>query len=661
MGPFRSNVVSNGSSKTNGAAKAHGALPPMDQSRKEIRLLRISPGKETDPISCKITVARLGKWGLSTPKFVALSYAWGDVNATKPITVNGAPTNVPVTLEAALRQLRAFHGSSEDVPYKSADGYIWIDYLCTNQADVAEKAYQVTLISDILNSAARVVVWIGDGTESSDTFMDWVQTVWLPPDILETLWRRPGSTVRGHLYLNRAGRARLARNTFGAQQPSDDMYWLSFSILSRPWFRQVWTVQESSIVKKDPIVICGTKSASLLNLAAVLKLTHDDNAWMGSRPTRAVQRQIASDVDFESPAELLQNFHAIHEKLDCMMNMRLALTKGFEPNFEQAMDWTSKHLASNDPREKIYGFLGVLNKDVRSKVKISYQDEVPTVATQAILAACESYAFLNTTSSYKHRFERQTSHPSWLPDLEGTSNIYDESFRAFEYNWQGLPRISASKDHKTIDIAATMLDAIDSAKVLDFDSYGNQEKWKGIEHIADIARSKGMEASHPLRRFRSTSDNAWSALLLNKEIELLGEWESPNGLNVYQSLWKKLIQGYSAEQPPVPENVDCFTDWWWDSQASFAIFAEEIQQRSRDLSFICTSAGFIGVGPKASKSGDEIVILHGMQSLALLRPKGNGQYTLLGPVFVLNVTGMFAELEVLYKKKALKDKTVTLV
>jgi hypothetical protein len=659
MGPFRSNGVSNGA--TNGASKAQVALPAIDHSRKEIRLLQISPGKEADPISCKVTVARLGKWGLSTPKFVVFSHAWGDANITKPITVNGCPTNVPVTLEAALRQLRNFHGSSEDLPYKSADSYLWIDFLCTDQANDPEKAYQVALIGDILTSAARVVIWLGEASECSDTFLDWVQTVWLPPDILETLWRRPGSTVRGHLYLNRAGRARLARNTFGAQQPSDDMYWYSFSILSKPWFRQIWTVQESSVVKKDPIVICGTKASSLLNLAAVLKLTHDDNAWMGSRPSKSVQLQLANDVDCLSPAELLQDFHAIHEKLDCMMNMRLSLTKGFEPNFEQALDWTSKHLASNDPREKIYGLLGVLNKDVRSKVKINYHDEVATVATQAILAACESYAFLNTTSSYKHRFERQTSHPSWLPDFEGTSNIYDESFRAFEYSWQGLPRIQASKDHKTVNLPATVLDAIDSAKVLDFDSYGNQEKWEGIEHVAAVARSKSMEGTHPLRRFRSTYDTAWSALLLNMEIELLGECQTPNGKALYQSLWRAMVQGHAVEQPPVPENVDCFTDWWWDSQASFAIFAEEIQQRSRDLSFISTSAGFIGVGPKASKPGDEIVILHGMQSLSVLRPKGDGQYTFLGPAFVLNVTGMFAELDVLYKKKALKDKNVTLV
>jgi hypothetical protein len=649
MAPFRSKET----------PKVHVAFPPLDQSRKEIRLLQISPGKESDPLICKVTVARLGKW-MTTPKYVALSFAWGNPEVSKPITVNGCPLDIPVTLEAALRQLRSFQGSSEDLPYKSADGYIWIDYICTNQQDFKEKAYQVTLISDILNSATRVMIWLGEGTEGSDTFLDWVQTVWLPPDILETLWRRPGSTVRGHLYLPRAGRARLARNTFGTVE-NDDIYWLSFTILAKPWFRQIWTVQESSIVKKDPIVICGTKSSSLLNLTAVLKLTHDDNAWMGSRPSRGVQRQIANDVDCLSPSELLQDFHAIHEKLECMMNMRLALSRGFEPNFEQALDWTSKHLASNDPREKIYGFLGVLNKDVRSKVRIDYSADVSTVATQAILAACESYAFLNTTSSYRHRTEVDSLHQSWLPDFQGTSNIYDESFRAFEFDWQGLPRIQASKDGKAIEVPATILDTVSAAKPLDFDSYGNAIHWQQVEHIADSARGKGMKADHPLRRFRSTADNAWQALLLGKEIEMLGECETPKGQALYESLWKNMRSGSSSQQPPVPADVDCFTDWWWDAQATFAIFAQEIQQRSRDLSFLSTSAGFIGVGPKVSKPGDEVVILHGTQSIVILRSKRDGSYTLLGPVFMLNVTTFFRELDPIYKKGALKDKTVKLV
>jgi hypothetical protein len=649
MAPFRSKD----------SPKVHAALAPLDKGRREIRLLQINPGKESDLIDCNITVARLGRW-VTTPKYVALSFAWGDPEATKTISINGSPTGIPAALDVALRQLRSFHGSSEDLPYKSADAYIWIDYICTNQKDPSEKAYQVSLISDILNSATRVVVWIGEGSEGTDTFFDWVQSVWLPPDILETLWRRPGSTVRGHLYLPHAGRARLARNTFGTVE-NDDIYWLSFTILSKPWFRQIWTVQESSIIKKDPIVVCGTKSSSLLNLAAVLKLTHDDNAWMGSRPSRGVQRQIAEDVDCVSPAELLQDFHAIHEKLDCMMNMRLALARGFEPNFEQALDWTSKHLASNDPREKIFGILGVLNKDVRSKIRIDYSADVSTVATQAVLAACESYAFLNTTSSYRHRTEVNTSHPSWLPDFQGTSNIYDESFRAFEFDWQGLPRIKASKDGKAIDLQATVLDTISAAKPLDFDSYGNAHEWEQVERIADVARRTGMKGDHPLRTFRRTTDNAWSALLLGKDIELLGESESANGQALYETLWKAVLSGSSSRQPPVPADVDCFTDWWWDAQASFAIFAEDIQQRSRDLSFVSTSAGFIGVGPKASKPGDEVVILHGTQSIVVLRPKGDGSYTLLGPVFILNITGNFRDLDPIHKKGLLKDKPVKLV
>jgi len=75
---------------------------PLPLDGKHIRLLTIDPGKLTDPLSLKLTIANLQ----SKEPFQTLSYVWGDANDILPITVNGIAVPVTKNLDEALRQLR---------------------------------------------------------------------------------------------------------------------------------------------------------------------------------------------------------------------------------------------------------------------------------------------------------------------------------------------------------------------------------------------------------------------------------------------------------------------------------------------------------------------------------------------------------------------------
>jgi hypothetical protein len=100
------------------------------------------------------------------PKYVALSYAWGDLRDTEMITIG--QSSVPVTkyLYSALEHLRY---NNEEVRT------IWIDALCINQRDNDEKSWQVQLMREIYQRATSVTIWLGPAEGTSNEVMEFLR------------------------------------------------------------------------------------------------------------------------------------------------------------------------------------------------------------------------------------------------------------------------------------------------------------------------------------------------------------------------------------------------------------------------------------------------------------------------------------------------------
>jgi hypothetical protein len=78
----------------------------------EIRLIKLGPGDWTDPISCELIHVSLD----SRPKYVALSYAWGNATETRPITLNDNSYNITTSLYRGLRRLRFMVSEVDENP-----------------------------------------------------------------------------------------------------------------------------------------------------------------------------------------------------------------------------------------------------------------------------------------------------------------------------------------------------------------------------------------------------------------------------------------------------------------------------------------------------------------------------------------------------------------
>jgi hypothetical protein len=125
--------------------------------------VRIDKADWNDRVTCSLE--HIALTDNNEPKFVALSYVWGDPDFTHCIMVNGHSFAVTANLYAALRHLRKV---SSTIGFDAAEFPFWIDAICINQADVDEKSLQIPRMREIYSSASQVIAWLGENTVSDE-------------------------------------------------------------------------------------------------------------------------------------------------------------------------------------------------------------------------------------------------------------------------------------------------------------------------------------------------------------------------------------------------------------------------------------------------------------------------------------------------------------
>ncbi|KAF2627803.1 heterokaryon incompatibility protein [Macroventuria anomochaeta] len=99
------------------------------------------------------------------PAFEAISYTWGDPLKTSVLPIHGTAGHIALTANLTR--------GLPHISQQSATRRLWIDQLCINQADNAEKSAQVGLMSEIYSKARRIIVWLGPEDDSSRACMEW--------------------------------------------------------------------------------------------------------------------------------------------------------------------------------------------------------------------------------------------------------------------------------------------------------------------------------------------------------------------------------------------------------------------------------------------------------------------------------------------------------
>ncbi|KAK5659703.1 hypothetical protein OQA88_914 [Cercophora sp. LCS_1] len=401
----------------------------------EIRLLRLDLSRSDDAVlSCRLTHRSL----TSGSKFVALSYVWGDPDDTAQIRLDECIVSVTRNLHQALARLRR-------------DGFkrrIWVDALCIDQDSVDEKNTQVPLMGKIFNLATKVVVWLGNELD------DGALVALCELDRLQKIFPREGdeSVISQRVRFDRmVVENSLAKSGIeGAPPAAQPEFAVDFRairrLVHRPWFRRVWVIQEILLARKSQIC-CGPEAddprvsgyAMLGGLGVISEMEKRVVYENGLRP---FVREIAWRT---SPFHGMTRYNALRiknngaraptepPKLQIPLLYALYRIQDSREGDDFHAGTISGGIVSTDPRDLVYGILGIVEGVDSALIKIDYAPDTTMarvffVAGRACLHRYGPEMFLFCQG------QRLLSQglPSWAPDwasklgslLPESSNIF---------------------------------------------------------------------------------------------------------------------------------------------------------------------------------------------------------------------------------------------
>ena len=341
----------------------------IDSEKGDIRLLELGPGSFDDTIV--LTLLPQNLLHSAERSYEALSYVWGDEICPLTALLNGIPVSVTTNLDCALRHLR----------FRLTTRILWVDALSMNQQDVQERNHQVRLMGQIYANASAVIVWLGP-VEQGDlhlkamvaamqfSFVDGRASIGLFDYVCSVI----------SMLNDLADVARDARSCTTAAL---------YQLISRPWFYRVWVVQELALSKTATVHI-GAYSFPWSALEQFVK-------WLPYYK-----------VDLHKNYALKEAAARV-VKLPPENHLLLQLRRTLD-------------LSAKDPRDKVFGILGISNVD-SSTLQPDYAKSVTSVFTETVAlllreksASIYCWAPLQPPGMHLD-LKKLADLPSWVPDL----------------------------------------------------------------------------------------------------------------------------------------------------------------------------------------------------------------------------------------------------
>ena len=198
---------------------------------------------------------------LGSIKFNALSYCWGDPGDTVAVLLNGLPFDITAGLHNALLTFLSHHSNL-------VSEYLWIDAICINQQDVAERSQQVAQMWRIYSGAEQVIAWLGPEDHSDNLAFDTLGAISeeVGRSFIQTakgMWKPVGHADTGEdIETSDAALIKQLRSAYGDDAQQDGELSLPIQgLLAKRYFTRVWMIME--LVQASKLVfICGQYSCS---------------------------------------------------------------------------------------------------------------------------------------------------------------------------------------------------------------------------------------------------------------------------------------------------------------------------------------------------------------------------------------------------------------
>jgi hypothetical protein len=308
------------------------------------------------------------------PKFEALSYEWGDPDKPRhEIIVDGQPFEVRENLFYALKCLRP-------VPLRDNHNprILWIDAICINQDDVAERNHQVGIMGDIYRRADKVLVWISSVRYATEATFDLLAKLVVSSTTVEYhSLTKSGSDEENNLPshgLDLDTSLEFGQLDFKPEQEGqhdwdawDEVWeglsttprsaWEGFAgLMERTYWTRIWIVQEY-LLAKNIMIHCGLDSIDGGDLEKVLVKT----------------LEFKQERHDNFPAHINQSIERIKNSAGIRITERRR--DKIRRNLADLLE-TTKSSMCHDPHDRIYGILALADDLPQGRIPIDYQRSI---------------------------------------------------------------------------------------------------------------------------------------------------------------------------------------------------------------------------------------------------------------------------------------------
>lgn len=553
-----------------------------------IRLLTILD-TENGKLSCRLDTYPLDL----APRYDAVSYCWGDDTATTSIVCNGFELQVRLNLMAFLKA-----SNDRKPPLRP----LWIDAICLNQEDNAEKKVQVPLMNSIYKHASRTIVWLGEPDEHSDLALLWLIVI-LPK------WLSKGDSGG----LSRDIRIKVCdAEAYPAQWKAIGDY------LSRPWFKRLWCLQEV-LLSQDIHVLCHTEKFPVitwkqLNQSMAIIGPHSSIETDYERYDQNGFRFAGADGGTAGDPQFMEYFRGQLRRRGYLWASTLRF-------FIQ-----SRHCC--EPVDRVWGLLGLLPPKFVTMVHeagiVDYSEEGKRAYWRTYLNFMKVLHAFDDVDFFELIFDdlgcgRNTLLPSWCPDFT-CPNSYAafgasrRKFRAGFVNKQDCTAIESTlSPNGNLSVLGFQVDTVDQVT----------PAWRMMDPRIERSASDTEEVYREVQEWLMCCRRLWDATKDQSEgikslcCTLLAADRSGNEETSYSISWLRAHEALERRLAGGDEENDDDeqkSDGEHDEHYPFSLMTTCDGRR-----MFTTKNGRIGLGPPELQGGDIICTFMGAEPLFALR------------------------------------------
>ncbi|KAK0510554.1 hypothetical protein JMJ35_006986 [Cladonia borealis] len=562
----------------------------LDESASEIRLMTLLPGRFKDDIFITMETVVLTKEHV--PQYEALSYVWGSTEYPTVISVEArepkrsksfslfgrsrrrrleacshGTISVTQNLAIALPHLR-----KEDKPR-----VFWIDAICVNQRDRAERGHQVKRMAAVYSIASQVIVWLGPESQNSTSALRAL-------DGLGSQLRVDWSTLN----MTSVSTGEIITQL---DDPFDDETWKSvWDLLRRPWFERLWIWQEVRLAR-EAYLFCGNEGVPWESLRrAILYLRRASKPEGFSHLIRCCYN-LVSYGDYVAGA---------FDSLDIILE-------------------DTKFASCSDPRDKIFAVLSLAHKDKTRGLDPDYSKPAEAVYQNLVLHYISNINSLEILAHCNLRDDTGGMKlPTWVPDW--TVPRLSETIRFSATYLNSEPRVRY-QDGRVLAATGVHVAVIECLQTLP--QPAGPEDYLYYDEIEDAIRALILPKIESLSL--SERDATVNSLCRTLCCNLFADGFSPPTSNLasFELCRKYIHRIVDTTRDTVPEN-----------SPEEDLYLSEIRSTIRGRFLFTTVDGYIGLAPIATKPGDEVCILLGCQTPLVLRPCGDGYHKVVGDCYI---------------------------